>query len=129
MACKETAEDLAGYKWNLGKLKELYTEHFWNWAKEDRIGNDGDAYLVLGKCVDSEKDIWFELVKCMWSNHRSVLQYHLKYICNNIVKPFCVGILHYAERVQEMHDLAKYLPPPSMKGESFEEANWKVNKK
>ena len=78
MACKETAEDLAGYKWNLGKLKELYTEHFWNWAKEDRIGNDGDAYLVLGKCVDSEKDIWFELVNYMWRKKHRVFQDHLK---------------------------------------------------
>ena len=42
----------------------------------------------------------------------------MKYICNGIVNPFKVKILRYAERVIEMHDLAKYLPPPSMKGES-----------
>ena len=65
----------------------------------------------------------------MWSNHHSVLQDHLQYICNNIVKSFHVDILRYAERVQEIHDIAKYLPPPSMKGESFEEASWKFHKK
>ena len=26
----------------------------------------------------------------------------------------------------EMHDLAKYPPPPSMKGENYEAANWGV---
>ena len=40
-----------------------------------------------------------------------------------------VVILCYAERVQEMHDLAKYLPPPSMKGESFKASNLKVSDK
>ena len=57
--------------------------------------------------------------------HRSVYQYHLKYIRNDIVKPFRVRILCYADRVREMHDLAKYLPPPSMNGKSYEAANWK----
>ena len=61
-----------------------------------------------------------------WNNHQSVFQDHLKYIRNDILKPFRVVILHYAERVEEMHDLAKQLPPPLMKGKSFESANWKV---
>ena len=50
----------------------------------------------------------------------------MKYVCNDIVKPFKVKILRYVEPVQEMHDLAKYLPPPLMKGESAMEANWSV---
>ena len=62
----------------------------------------------------------------MWMNHRSVYQDHLKYVCNDIVKPFRFGILHYAERVMDMHDLGKYLPPPSIKGKRYEEDNWKV---
>ena len=50
----------------------------------------------------------------------------MKYICNDIVKPFKAKILRYAERVQEIHDLAKYLPPPLMKSESAEADNWTV---
>ena len=50
----------------------------------------------------------------------------MKYVCNDIVKPFKVKILRYAERVCEMHDLAKYLPLPSMKVESELVANWSV---
>ena len=50
----------------------------------------------------------------------------MKYFCNYIVKPFKVKIIRYAERVREMHDLAKYLPPPLMKGKSAEIYNWTV---
>ena len=60
----------------------------------------------------------------MWRNHRSVYQDHLKYIRNDIVKPLCIKILRYAERVRDMHDLAKYLPTPLMKGDIAEAANW-----
>ena len=62
----------------------------------------------------------------MWRKQRRVYQDHMKYIHNNIVKPFRVKILRYAKRIRYMHDLAKYLPPPSMKGESAEAANWTV---
>ena len=62
----------------------------------------------------------------MWRKHRSVYQDHMKYICNHIVKPFKFKILRYAERVHEMHDLAKYLPPYSMIVESVKAANWNV---
>ena len=62
----------------------------------------------------------------MGRKHRSVYQDHINYVCNDIVKPFKFKILCYAERVREMHDLAKYLPPPSMKGESKMAAKWSV---
>ena len=89
-------------------------DNFWTWDKSDGIGYDGDAYLGLDKCADFEKNIWFELGKCMWRKHRSLYQDHLKYVCNNILKPFRVGIICYLERVMKMHDLETYLPPPSM---------------
>ena len=65
----------------------------------------------------------------MWRNHRIIFQDHLKYICNDIVKPLCVGILCHSKHVQDMHYLAKYLPTPSRKGDIFEEAIWKVRDK
>ena len=48
----------------------------------------------------------------------------MKYVFNDIVKPFKVKILRYAKRVSEMYDLAKYLPPISIKGESAMTDNW-----
>ena len=54
----------------------------------------------------------------MWRKHRSVFYDHVKYIHNDIAKPFRLGIIQYAEYIREMHDIAKYLPPP------FEEGGW-----
>ena len=50
----------------------------------------------------------------------------MKYICNDIVKPFCVRIIRYTEIVREMHELAKYPLPTFMKGERAMSANWTV---
>ena len=56
----------------------------------------------------------------MWRKHRSVFQYHVKYICNDVVNIFRLGILQYAERVHELNDLFKYLPLPLMKGNEYD---------
>ena len=45
------------------------------------------------------------------------------------MKPFCVVILRYAERIQVMHDLAKQLPSHLMKDNFYEAANWKLHDK
>ena len=65
----------------------------------------------------------------MWKFCQIALQDYDKYIHNNIFKLFIVDILHYAEQVHEIHELAKYLPPPLMKGIGFESDNWDVREK
>ena len=50
----------------------------------------------------------------MWRKHQSAYQDHMNYICNDILKPFKVKKIRYAERIREMHELAKYMPPPFM---------------
>ena len=77
----------------------------------DTTGYDGHAYLYRDKCVNFERELWFESGKCMRRKHQSVYQDQMKCIHNDIVKPFKFKILHYAKRVRDMHDLAKYLPP------------------
>ena len=62
----------------------------------------------------------------MWRKYQSIYQDHMKCVHNDIVKPFKVKILRCAERIRDMHDLAKYLPPPSMKVESSMASNWSV---
>ena len=57
---------------------------------------------------------------------------HVKYTHNDIVKPFRVGIIHYTENIHEMHDLYElnnYQPPPSMKGQEYNEADWSIREK
>ena len=51
-----------------------------------------------------------------------------KYVHNDIVKPFRVVIIQYAESVHEMHELAKYPPTTSMKGGEYDQADWNVYK-
>ena len=56
----------------------------------------------------------------------SVYQDHMRYVHNDIVKPFKVRILRYANHMRKMIDLANYPPPPSMEGKRSKAANWNV---
>ena len=62
----------------------------------------------------------------MWRKHQIIYQDHQNYISNDIVKPFRVKIINYAKRFREIYDLARYIPPHSMKGISIEADNWTV---
>ena len=50
----------------------------------------------------------------------------MNFFCNDIVKSFKVKILRYADHMRDIHDLAKYLPLPLMKVNSFEADNQTV---
>ena len=66
--------------------------------------------------------------KRMWrKHHHSVFQDHIKYIHNDIVKPFRAGILQYTGNIREMHNLAKFLTPPMKKGDQYDQAYWTVH--
>ena len=95
-----------------------------DWSKQYGLDDDRDAYLGVDMYINFKKDVWFMLLKSMWKKHQSVFQDHVKYIHSDIVKPFWVGILHCNKQVQEMQYLAKYIPSPSMKGETYNSDNW-----
>ena len=118
MTCNQSEKEIAGDEWTLVYLSGVSTEEFWTWEKTDTIGYDRNPYLAIDKCVKFERELWFELKKCMWRKNQSVYQYHMKYVCNDILKPFRVKILRYNENVRYMHELDKHPPPSSMKGES-----------
>ena len=122
--CKQSEKELAGDECTLGNMNGIAAEEFWTWEKTDTTGYDGRPYLDIDKFVDFERELWFELGKYVWRKHRSVYQDHMKYVCNDIVKPFKVKILRYSKRMRGMYDLVKYLPPPPMKGESAMTDNW-----
>ena len=84
---------------------------------------------TLPSCTYFEKELWFKLVNRMRRKQRSILQDHIKYIHNGIVKPFRVGIIQYTGRVYETHDLAKYLLPPSIEGQEYNTSDWYVRDK
>ena len=80
-------------------MSRVSTEEFWTWEKSDTIGYDGHAYLAINKCVEVKRELWLELGKCMWRKHQSFYHEHMKYVRNDILKPFKVKILRYTERV------------------------------
>ena len=104
----------------------ISAETFWTWDKTDTTGYYGHPLLALDKCFNFDKEIWLELGKFMWRNHRIVYQDHMKYICNDILKPFRFKIIRYADRVREIHELDKCPPTPLMKGKSTESDSWTV---
>ena len=95
----------------------------------DAINISGDLITGPDYCAYFEKEFWFELVKSVWIKYRSNFQDSVKYINNDIVKQFKVSILKYTECVREIHDLAKYLPPPLMKGGDYNKAYWAFREK
>ena len=65
----------------------------------------------------------------MWSKCRSIFQVRVNYIHNDTVNTFGLFIIHYSERVRDMHNLAKYLPPPSNEGCEYDKAYCTVRDK
>ena len=90
------AKGVSGDKWNLGAMKDMTTEKFWAWAKVDAIDESGDIFTGQNRCNYFGKELWFELGNSMWKKHQRTFQDHVKYIHNNTVKHFRLGILHCA---------------------------------
>ena len=126
---KQSQKGITGYQWILRTTEYVTMEKLWTCMQLD--GVDGSGYIYLGayRCLNFQKEFWLDLGKIMWKKHRSVFQDHVKYIHSDIVKPFRVVILQYTERVREMHDLEKYLPPTSMKRREFESDDWDVHER
>ena len=80
-------------------------KEFWRFSKAD--DQDDDAYLITGeacyKCFECE--LWFELGKSICKKNHSVFKDHVRYILNNIQKPYKARIFHYDERLREVFKL------------------------
>ena len=87
-------------------------EHLLNLDKVYDINGTGSLFNGMERCAYFEKELWFELGNITWWKDRPTFKELVKYIHNDIVNPLRVGILHYTERIHEIHDLSKYLPPP-----------------
>ena len=129
LVCKESDKGSAGNVWTPGADKTVTMEHLWNWDKVDGRDAEGDPTSGAENCTYFEKELWFELGKSMWMKHRSLFQDHVKYIHNDIVNPLRSGILQDAEHISEMHDIAKFLPPPPKKGDEYDQSDWTICEK
>ena len=91
--CNESARGLDVNQWNIGAAKSVTMDQLWTWDKVD--GSDTLRKPISGAdgCTYFEKELCCDLEKSMWRKHRSAFQDHVKYMHNDIVKPFRVGIL------------------------------------
>ena len=101
-------------------------EQIYAWEAIDR---PVDIFTGPDRCNYFEKELWFKLGNSMWRKHQKTFQDHVKYIHNDIVKSFRVGILQYADCIFKMHELAKYLPPPLTKGRYYNQVDWTDHEK
>ena len=121
LECKELAKGLTGDQRILGLANSVTMDQFGTWSRVGRCDNMGDPISGSELSAYFEKEFWFNFGKSMGRKHWSIFQDHVKYIHNDIVKPFRLIILQYAERARDMHNLAKYTPPPSMKGDEYDQ--------
>ena len=104
-------------------------EHLWNWDKVDGRDADGDPISGAENCTYFEKELWFDLGNIMRMKHRSLFKDHAKYTHNDIVNLLRPGILHYAEHISEMHDIANFIHPPTKKGDEYDQSDWTICEK
>ena len=85
---------------------------------------DSCVFTGVERCTEFEEYMWFDMGKSMWRKHCSIFQYHVKYIHNDILKPFRVGISQYSKHICEMYDPIEFMPPPSNKGDEYDMADF-----
>ena len=106
---KESNKEVSGYQRTIKSAKRVYIKQFWTWSKLDVIYRAGDLFTGLEYCAHFEKAFWFQMKKSIWRKHRSNFHNHVKYVHNDIVKPFRVSIFQSSKRVCKMKYLTKYL--------------------
>ena len=93
-------------------------EKLQTWAKACGFNSEFGPIIGEYQCKYFEGELCFELLNFILRKHRSVFQEHIKYIHDNILNPFRLSILQYSERVRQMYDIDKVLPPhPKKRGE------------
>ena len=107
LACKDVAKGFAGYQWILVSTKYVIIKYIWNWENQYRLAANRYGICVIDYFKESDQELRFGLGKSKWKKYQSKFHDYVKYIHNNIQKPFMVGILHYTRSIIEMKYLAK----------------------
>ena len=59
------AQGVGWNQWTLGKVKDVTMKKFWTWTELYGLDIDRDSYSGAKRCIDSDKEIWFDLGKSM----------------------------------------------------------------
>ena len=76
-------------------------------------------------CISFENRIWFNLGMLLWVNHRDCFEEQLRYLQNDLAKPRKMSVMESVKRVETLFKYMPFLPPPSSKNMSYDEADWK----
>ena len=99
LALKDTCRGYTGNKWIVGLLKYSRVEKIFIWSKVYGLYSDGDPISGEDWFDYFKKYLWLDLVNLMWKKHQYDFQYHMKYIHNNLVKPFSLILLQYYNHI------------------------------
>ena len=84
---------ISGKPWTLGLGNNITIEQFWTWYKVYGCKSDGNPISGAENLEDFQNQFWFDIGKSMCIKHSSLFKDHVKYIHNNIVKPYTVFII------------------------------------
>jgi hypothetical protein len=76
-------------------------------------------------CISFENRIWFNLGMLLWVNHRDCFEEQLRYLQNDLAKPRKMSVLESVKRVEILFKYMPFLPPPSSKNMTYDQADWK----
>ena len=76
-------------------------------------------------CISFENRIWFNLGMLLWVNHRDCFEEQLGFLQNNLVKSREMSVLESVKRVEVLFKCMPFLPLPSSKNMTYDQADWK----
>jgi len=76
-------------------------------------------------CISFENHIWFNRGMLLWVNHHDCFEEQLRYLQNDIVKPCKMSVIESVKRVEIIFKYMPFLPPPSSKNMTYDQADWK----
>ena len=115
-----------GNQWTLGGGNNVSVQQLQTWSKADYHDSEGGAISIAYWCKGFNKELLFYMVNGMQRKYFSVFQYQVKYIHNNIVNPYRVGIIQYAKHVHDIHDIYKFIPPHLKTVNEYDQSYWNI---
>jgi len=90
-------------------------------------GTEDNSLSKVGTlaCISFENRIWYNLGMLLWVNHRGGFEEQLHYLQNNLAKPRKMSVLESVKRVEILFKYMPFLPPPSSKNMTYDQADWK----
>lgn len=104
---------------------EVEEEAFRNEVVEAGTVFNGLPKVGTLACISFENRIWFNIGMLLWVNHRDCFEEQLRYLQNDLAKPRKMSVIEAIKRVEVLFKYMPFLPPPSSKNMTYDQADWK----